>query len=203
MKLTTEISSNFIEWKILATARKVQERHLVVWPRACDSSLYDGNINHSFRRHRNPHCDDPEGDQGTGEWELRSMASGTLNLLSRPQTWTPENVHTIRSGLSPEFTFPIRRTRQEIFCSQQQHNMTLPGVLTGRRNSRESPEPLFWIFAFSHRAPSENVRRSSGVQCMSGVMQVYYIHILPVFSVHLVVSVQVEYVLCCLFIPGQ
>lgn len=31
-----------------------------MWLRACDLSLYDGNVNDSFWRHRNTNCDDPE-----------------------------------------------------------------------------------------------------------------------------------------------
>lgn len=45
-----------------------KQRHLVVRLGACDLFLYDGNVDDSFRRHRNANCDGPERKHVNNMW---------------------------------------------------------------------------------------------------------------------------------------
>lgn len=91
-------------------------------PRACDLSLYDGNVDHSLRRHRYANCDDPEEEK-----------------------W----IHDIMKHVN---------------CSMKCDN-------------KDAFSPILTPF--------------------------YWLHISPVLSLHLVISVKVEYALRCFFTPGQ
>lgn len=96
-----------IDEQLLIAAWKPQRRrHLVVWLGACDLSLYDGDVDHSFRWHRYTNCDDPE-EKNVNTWRTDK------HLLVNCSMWCDNKDAQCFSAiltpilLSPHFILPV------------------------------------------------------------------------------------------------